>query len=207
MLTPSDSPPADSSAPLVEVVPLGRVSGTATAVAAANLQAILGLDALVAPARPLPGHCLAPSRGQYDAGRLLLELAGEGAPPPLRLGLTASDLCLPFLTHVFGEAQLGGRAAVVSLRRLGRQEDGSRAPRDLLLERVAKVALHETAHILGLTHCRGAQCLMRFSGGLAELDRLDLAFCPACRWRLEAARRELRGVSGPARAEPAPVCP
>ncbi len=192
---------------MVEVVPLGRVSATAAAVAAGHLQAILGLETLVAASRPLPEHCLVPSRGQYDASRLLLALAGEGAPPPLRLGITSGDLCLPFLTHVFGEAQLGGRAAVVSLHRLARLEDGARAPRDLLLERLAKVALHETAHVLGLTHCRAAQCLMRFSGGLAELDGLDMALCPSCRWRLETARQGLRGAEGPGRGQPAPARP
>lgn len=182
---------ADNAAPMVEVVPLGRVSATAASVAAANLQALFLMDAIVAPAWPQPEHCLAPSRGQYDAGRILLDLAQGEAGPPLRLGITAADLCLPFLTYVFGEAQLGGRAAVVSLHRLRLMENGTRAPRALLLERLAKLALHETAHILGLAHCQTPGCLMRFSGGLAELDRLDLELCPSCRPQLTVARLAL----------------
>ena len=177
--------------PEVEVIPLGRVSATATAVAAANLQAMLGLNALVLPARPLPEHCLAPSRGQYDAGLILLELGPGATPGPLRLGLISHDLCLPFLTFVFGEAQLGGSAAVVSLHRLWNQEDGTRAPRAQVLERLAKISLHETAHVLGLAHCRAPGCLMRFSGDLAGLDRLDLGFCPACQRQLATARLKI----------------
>lgn len=195
-------------APLVKVVPLGRVSATAVSVAAANLQALFGLDAMIAPVRPAPEHCLAPTRGQYDASLILLDLAQDSAldaaqnaaGPPLRLGITAVDLCLPFLTYVFGEAQLGGRAAVVSLHRLRDRADGGRAPRALMLERLAKLALHETAHVLGLPHCQAPGCVMRFSGGLSDLDRLDLDLCPACRPRLNAARMALiqarRGQAG-----------
>ncbi|MFH1060085.1 MAG: zinc metallopeptidase [Pseudomonadota bacterium] len=199
MTAASHNNAAQDGAPLVEVVPLGRVSATAVSVAAANLQALFGLDAMVAPARPAPEHCLAPTRGQYDASLILLDLAQDAAPdsaqnaagPPLRLGITALDLCLPFLTYVFGEAQLGGRAAVVSLHRLRDRDDGVRAPRALMLERLAKLALHETAHILGLPHCQAPGCLMRFSGGLPDLDRLDLALCPSCEPRLTAARQAL----------------
>jgi predicted Zn-dependent protease len=34
------------------------------------------------------------------------------------LGLTAKDLYFPLLTFVFGEAQLNGKAAIISLFRL-----------------------------------------------------------------------------------------
>lgn len=174
------------------MVPLGRVSATAAAVVAANLQALLGLNTLVVRPWPEPSPCLVPTRGQYDASLILRELAPEGEPGALRLGLINHDLCLSFLTFVFGEAQLGGRAAVVSLHRLQDLDDGSRAPQALFLERLAKVGLHETAHVLGLPHCRAPGCLMRFSGGLAELDRLGLEFCPACQGRLAVGRARIR---------------
>jgi archaemetzincin len=175
----------------VEVVPLGRVSQTAVAVAAANLQAQFGLDSSVTKPWPEPDYALAPGRGQYDAGPILLALAGDGRGPPLRLGLTRHDLCLPFLTHVFGEAQLGGRAAVVSLYRLQGSEQGGRASRSLLLDRLAKIALHEMGHVLGLVHCRLPRCLMNFSQGLANLDQLELRLCPACQSQLVHLRLKL----------------
>ena len=182
--------PAGPGPPQVEVIPLGRVSSIAAQVVAANLQAILALDALVAAPRPEPAAALLVARGQYDASLILRELAG---PPgaPLRLGLLAKDLCLPFLTYVLGESQLGGRAAVMSLHRLSQGEGGGRAQRHLMLERAAKVGLHEMAHVLGLEHCRTAGCLMRFSAGLASLDRLNLGFCLDCRRELARLRLEL----------------
>lgn len=178
------------AAPQVEVVPLGRVNSTAAQVVAANLQALLDLDALVIEPRPEPAQALVVARGQYDAGIILRELA---APPgdSLRLGLLSKDLCVPFLTYVLGESQLGGRAAVMSLHRLGEGEGGGRAPRHLMLERAAKVGLHEVAHVLGLEHCRTAGCLMRFSAGLTSLDRLKMGFCPACQRDLTRLRMEL----------------
>lgn len=103
----SDMPSGAAPAPQVEVVPLGRVSSTAAQVVAANLQALLKLDALVKEPLPEPVHALVAVRGQYDAGIILRELAGPDGSP-LRLGLLNKDLCVPFLTYVLGESQLGG---------------------------------------------------------------------------------------------------
>ncbi|RJX34221.1 MAG: peptidase M54 [Desulfarculus sp.] len=203
----ADNQPGAESAPLVEVVPLGRVNQTAAAVAAANLQAIFGLNAAVSEPWPEPTYALVPTRGQYDAGPILLALAQGGPGPPLRLGLTGRDLCLPFLSYVFGEAQVEGRAAVVSLHRLRDAAQGGTVPRALMLERLAKIALHEIAHVLGLVHCRAPGCLMNFSSSLAGLDRLRLGLCPACNSRLAWQRRRLLGQASRAPAGPGPPGP
>ncbi|MCB2191906.1 MAG: hypothetical protein KQI62_10090 [Deltaproteobacteria bacterium] len=184
-----DMPAGEAAAPQVEVVPLGRVNSTAAQVVAANLQALLALNAIVTPALPEPSQALLAARGQYDAGIILQDLAGS-QEAPLRLGLLDKDLCVPFLTYVLGESQLGGRAAVMSLHRLKQGEGGGRAQRHVMLERAAKVGLHEIAHVMGLEHCRTAGCLMRFSAGLTSLDRLNLGFCPACERDLDRLRIE-----------------
>ena len=67
------------------------------------------------------------------------------------LGVTDRDLFIPILTYVFGEAQLGGRAAVVSTARL--VEDVELFGPQLLVERLAKEAVHEVGHAFGLLHC------------------------------------------------------
>lgn len=186
-------PPA--SGPRVEVVPLGQVNLTAAHVVAGNLQALLGLAARVGEPQDEPENALLANRGQYDAGIILKELE-QGPGAPLRLGLTTVDLCLPFLDYVFGEAQVGGRAAVVSLHRLSRGQGGTTVPREVMLERLAKVALHEMAHVLGLTHCRVRNCLMSFSESLARIDRIELSMCPDCRDDLARRRRRLVGPPG-----------
>lgn len=196
-MTPDDrDPPRPTQpGPRVEVVPLGRVNLTAAHVVAGNLQALLGLAARVGEPRPDPEEALVANRGQYDA-RVVLEELAKGVGAPFRLGVTAVDLCLPFLDYVFGEAQVGGRAAVVSLARLGGGRGAAGVPREVMLERLAKVALHETAHLLGITHCRAAGCLMSFSETLERIDRISLAMCPGCRADLARRRRRVVGPGG-----------
>jgi archaemetzincin len=101
----------------------------------------------------------------------------------------AKDLCLPFLTHVFGEAQLAGCSAVVSLYRLWGPGLGDKS--ELLLQRAAKVALHEVAHVMGLVHCRNRHCLMNFSPSLEHLDQLEMILCPNCSKLLHRQRLRL----------------
>jgi archaemetzincin len=174
----------------VEVIPLGPVDEVSVSVVAANIQTFIGLAVDVAPSWPEPAYALIPVRGQYNALPILKALSEGTGTDIRRLGLLAGDLCLPILTYVFGEAQVNGRAAVVSLRRLKQGRNGQRAPTHLLLERLAKVAVHEMSHVLGLKHCRSPRCLMSFSLGIEQLDALSLRFCPDCERLI--ARRILR---------------
>ena len=164
----------------VEIVPLGWVEEIAVSVAAANIQTFSGLRADVQPALPDPDYALVPARRQYDAMPILKALATDLTMPTLRLGLLNGDLCLPILSYVFGEAQVDGQTAVVSLHRLKIDQNGQPASTSLWLERLAKVTVHEIAHVLGLRHCSRPLCLMAFSQGLKQIDELALQFCPDC---------------------------
>jgi len=129
-------------------------------------------------------------RGQYETGRILkwLEARHDGAAKVL--GLTDVDLFIPILTFVFGEAQLGGRAAVVSTARLA-PGDGARASR-LLAERLRKEALHELGHAYGLVHCGNPGCVMGRSPGVTEIDGKGTSFCTDCRLLYDEALRHAR---------------
>lgn len=165
----------------VDLVPLGPVDEVAVSVTAAHLETLMGLIPCTVPSWPKPEYAYLPTRYQYDAGAILKALARDVPPHRIRLGLISSDLCLPILTHIYGEAQLGGRAAVVSLKRLGRPFSNGRVSTGKAYERLAKVALHEVAHVIGLRHCREEPwCLMRWSHGLSRIDKLRLDFCPQC---------------------------
>lgn len=191
------------TSPLAEVVPLGRVPPVVCAVVAANLQAVLGLPTQVVAARQIPLQAHLRARDQYDAAPILSDLRNDleslrveslRVESPrveslrVRVGVTALDLCLPILTFVYGEALVGGGVAVVSLARLGALPCVPPQKPGRLYERIAKVALHETAHAMGLTHCRQDGCLMAFSVGLEKLDGLHLSFCPACEHQLASLR-------------------
>jgi archaemetzincin len=99
------------------------------------------------------------------------------------LGVTDVDLFIPVLTFVFGEAQLGRQAAVVSIARL---REGS-APA-LVTARLAKEAVHEVGHTFGLVHCASDACAMARSPGLAAVDRKSDRLCADCRIRYEEFR-------------------
>ncbi len=132
-----------------------------------------------------------PARGQFYSTALLAELVQLGAryPSSTLLGVTEVDLFIPILTFVFGEAQLGGQTALLSSHRLRQEFYGLRPNEGLLLERVEKEALHELGHTLGLVHCRGLQCVMRFSNSVEEVDLKPNEYCPECRHQAEELRR------------------
>jgi archaemetzincin len=130
-------------------------------------------------------------RKQYETGVILKWLEERHAGAAKVLGVTDVDLFIPILTFVFGEAQLGGRAAVVSTARLT-PRDGSREAGRILAERLRKEALHELGHAYGLVHCGAPACVMGRSPGVAEIDTKGDSFCPDCRLLYDDARRHTR---------------
>ncbi len=96
------------------------------------------------------------------------------------LGVTEFDLYIPILTFVFGEAQLGGSAAVVSYHRLMQEFYGLPADLDLLANRLLIEAVHELGHTLRLTHCHDYQCAMAPSHAVEWIDIKDSGFCEEC---------------------------
>ena len=57
-------------------------------------------------------------RAQYGSVPILQALASHRSPGGKLLGVTAHDLFIPMLTFVFGQAQVGGDVAVLSIARL-----------------------------------------------------------------------------------------
>jgi archaemetzincin len=123
-----------------------------------------------------------PKRRQHASGKILRWLLQAGPGGGKVLGITDRDLFIPILTYVFGEAQLGGSAAVVSIARLLEDPDAV-GPR-LLEERLVKEAVHELGHAFGLVHCGTPQCVMGRSSGVADVDEKSHELCPECRDRL-----------------------
>jgi archaemetzincin len=98
----------------------------------------------------------------------------------LGLGVADQDLFSSVFTHVFGEAQLRGRAGLFSLHRLRPSLYGLPPDPGLVLGRARREALHELGHLLGLTHCASPDCVMRFSTVVEEVDLKPDAFCATC---------------------------
>lgn len=122
-------------------------------------------------------------RGQYRATLLLKALLDDPqeAPAERVLGVTSVDLFTPVLTYVFGEAQLQGRAAVVSGHRLRSEAYGLPPDPRLFYERLHKEAVHELGHTYGLMHCRTIGCVMGASAYAEEIELKGASFCERCR--------------------------
>lgn len=177
----------------IGVVPMGDVGEVAVRIVAAHLQAVLGLPAGILERRPVDEACYVPDRRQYDAGKIIAALNECSASWPYFkiMGVLSVDLGVPILRFVFGEAQMGGRCAVVSGYRLRRNDDGTDAGLEIYYERLAKVALHEAAHTLSLFHCDDPRCLMHFAASIKHLDRIRLFFCERCAFLLNKTLKNL----------------
>lgn len=133
------------------------------------------------PSIPVPPDSFEARRNQYYSTRILKEMLGEVPHDALKLlGVTDKDLCIPILTYVFGEAQVGGTAAVVSLARLRQEHYGLTPDRPLLLERLRKESLHELGHTFGLVHCPSRDCVMYLSNTVVDVDTRGRDFCDGC---------------------------
>ncbi len=136
----------------------------------------------IMPPMPVPPSSYEAGRNQYYSTRILKEILREVPADGYKLlGVTEKDLCIPILTYVFGEAQLGGTAAVVSLARLRQEFYGVAPEKALLLERLRKEAFHELGHTFGLIHCTSRECVMYLSNTVVNVDSKGHDFCRHCR--------------------------
>ena len=133
------------------------------------------------PSMPVPPASLEAGRNQHSSTKILKEMLREVPPDALKiLGVTDRDLCIPILTYVFGEAQLGGTVGVVSLARLRQEFHGLAPNRPLFLERARKESLHELGHTFGLIHCKSRECVMYLSNTVGDVDAKGRNFCRYC---------------------------
>jgi len=130
-------------------------------------------------------------RGQYGSIPVLDWLNRLCPQDALKLlAVTERDLFIPVLTFVFGQAQLGGRAGVVSLARLRQEFYGLPRNDAVLVRRAHKEAMHETGHLFGLVHCADRRCVMSLATSVRQIDAKEAVFCAPCKARLRAQTQE-----------------
>jgi archaemetzincin len=162
----------------------GPAEAAALAEVRRHLAAVYGPPVRLRHPAARPQEAYDARRGQHSSTRILAWLAGQHREGPGKvLGLTDVDLFIPVLTFVFGEAQLGGRVAVVSTARLS-GPGGAEAER--LLPRLKKEAAHELGHTFGLLHCGQDSCVMSRSASLADVDAKGSLLCKDCHRHLVA---------------------
>jgi archaemetzincin len=165
---------------IIGVLPIGAVPELTLKIIASNIDAHLKIPAVILPFIVPPVDALDMGRQQYDAGKMLEAFSTLELDRFRKVvAVCREDLFVPILTHVHGEAQQGGKFAIVSLFRL-HKDPILNSPTSSLYNRVVKVTLHEIGHLFNLFHCEDQNCLMHFSSTLDQLDATPIYFCRYC---------------------------
>ena len=126
-----------------------------------------------------------PHRNQYYSTLILENLAKKAPSNAIKVvGITDVDLFIPIFTYVYGEAQLGGKACIVSTYRL---KEGLKftEKNEIFVKRVVKEVLHELGHTFKLTHCPDHTCIMHYCRSIRDVDRKTNHFCRYCKILLQ----------------------
>ena len=125
-------------------------------------------------------------RQQYHSSEILQRMQALVGPRDWRfLAIADVDLYIPILKYVFGEAQIAGSCAVVSIHRLRQEFYGLDPDGELLRQRLLKESIHELGHTLELRHCQDYRCVMASSHAVEWIDLREAALCGSCRSQIE----------------------
>lgn len=124
------------------------------------------------------------SRNQHYSTPIIGKLADMAPLQAIKiLAITRVDLFIPILTHVYGEAQLGGKACIISTYRLN--EGLGMGVWEPFGRRVIKEAIHELGHTFNLRHCQNPTCCMHYCRSIKDVDRKSEQLCRYCKVLLE----------------------
>lgn len=130
----------------------------------------------------LPKEYYNPFRHQYLASKVLDFLSDRFKGKIL--AITDEDLYAEDLNFVFGQAELPGRVAIISIARLNPTFYRQLENKNLLLQRAVKEAVHEVGHSLfALRHCNNSKCVMSFSNTIFDVDRKSKEVCKNCKMK------------------------
>ena len=169
----------------VIISPIGKRDNALIELISADIESVFGHKTETIPLLDSVDFAFDPVRKQYHSTPILEKLSELAPSKALKvLGMAEDDLFIPILTHVYGEAQLGGRACMVSICR---PKDGlsPAGSRDAYQQRVDKEAIHGLGHTFNLRHCRDSACIMHYCHTVEDVDRKTGQLCRYCKVLLE----------------------
>jgi archaemetzincin len=172
---------------IITLVPIGLDEEDILESLIEDLKRAFACQVRIATRLEVPANSYNSRRNQYQAPLFLAALC-RGLDPDKKekiLGITDKDLYVQGLNFVFGQAELPGVFAVISLARLHQSYYDLPEDRGLFLKRVTKEAVHELGHTFGLKHCSNSDCVMFFSNSLYDTDRKSDEYCQSCKSRIE----------------------
>lgn len=170
----------------VHLLPVGNVNGNLLEELRESLPKSIGVACDIVPylLDPIPSYHA--ERQQFHSSELLLRTQRLVRSKDWRLLAVANvDLYIPILKFVFGEAQIGGPCALVSIFRLRQEFYGLERDDGLLRQRLLKESIHELGHTLDLHHCGDYRCAMASSHSVEWIDLRAAALCESCHLKID----------------------
>ncbi|UCG04833.1 MAG: archaemetzincin family Zn-dependent metalloprotease [Desulfobacterales bacterium] len=169
----------------IAIVPVGSFDLELIEFISEQIKQVFGFSCEILPLLNDLAFAFDSNRKQYHSTKILERLADKIPPHVAKaLAIVQVDLFIPILTHVYGEAQLGGKVCAVSTFRLneGHPHLNIREP---YLSRIMKEAIHELGHTFTLRHCKDHNCLMHYCRNETDVDRKTEELCRYCKILLE----------------------
>jgi len=168
---------------IITIVPIDDIESWILDDLTKRLEATFSCRTKIHKTIPLAQKAYNPGRNQYYSSHIFQDLHRHLTPSKHEkvLAIVNVDLYVPQLNFVFGEAELGGHFAIISLSRLHQSFYGLSENKTLFLERALKEAVHELSHTYGLSHCPDSKCVMHFSNSLLDTDKKSASFCSNCK--------------------------
>ena len=134
---------------------------------------------------------LDPVRNQFHSTSILEKLERLSPINSMKVvGIAMVDLFIPILTHVYGEAQLGGKTCIVSTYRL-KEGLSLRNSIHIYHNRITKEVIHELGHTFNLRHCPDNFCIMHYCRTVRDVDGKSDQLCRYCKTLLEDEIKKL----------------
>jgi archaemetzincin len=167
------------------ISPIGTFDPEITEPVKKEINRIFGFPALIVPVLEDVDFAFDSGRNQHHSTLILQQLEKSAPNFAMKvIAITKVDLFIPILTHVYGEAQLGGKACVVSTYRL-RDHISVAHPDVVFKQRIVKEAVHELGHTFNLRHCKEHVCIMHYCRTEFDVDRKSDQLCRYCKILLE----------------------
>src|SRR5574338_1585075 len=165
----------------IKIVSVGQVPAEVLDYLALVLSSSFGVRCEVQDVQIDVRRCYNAKRRQFDSNQILQQLLELRRGEDCKVwAVTEQDLFGPIFTFVFGLAQVGGTAALMSTCRLHQQFYGLPEDNQIFLLRCEKEAAHELGHVHGLGHCASYECVMHFSNSIEQVDLKSPTFCSSC---------------------------
>jgi archaemetzincin len=176
---------AAKSEHIILISPVGDLSTELIEAIVGEIQRVFGFASAIDSILQDLSFARDQSRNQHHSTMILDQLAANAPVRAIRvIAIAQVDLFIPILTHVYGEAQLGGTACIVSTFRLNEGRSGMNISKKYI-DRIVKEAIHELGHTFNLRHCPEATCIMHYCRNEEDVDRKSDELCRYCKVMLE----------------------